>query len=408
MTIEDFTNDELLALLHERGLTSMQWTLRAFVEDWLARLPSKRTRDTYRTYAKRLCDGVGPVCESTTCEPCLVGPDFRCACTCATCTSSRLEIEAQADRPLSVDVLSERNATALVRIARRMAVKKGILDNRSRAKRGLPARTLPGLGAEKSCVHALRSLYKAAGKELHAEVSGAAGIPMPGLPPGRRRALHDFELIELYEVAVGRGREPQLDELLFDTGLMTGMRREGTYLATVGAVHPETQILMVCDKYSIPTPMPVSADLCERLLAHAIERGGEECDPKSPWFCPDKPLFYYKEPNRDGSPHALTDKHFEALHNGWHRLSWAAEVGVTFHWLRHTMSEQLKRDYGQHYAKRFLRHNDKSVTDKYGECTLEQLAAAIGEIFGFEHPLATERTQRRAEVLGRYGIETGV
>lgn len=406
MTTEELTDEELLALLYDRGLASTHWTVGAFAQDWLRRLPSKRTRDTYGTHAKRLCDGVGPVCDSTVCEACLVAPDFTCQCTCGPCVSSRLEVKAQGKRELSVDSLSERNASALVRIARRMAVKKGIVDNRSRAKKGLPTRTLPGIGAQKTCVHALRSLYVAAGKELHAEVTGAADIPMPGLAPGRRRALHDFELIELYEVTVGGGRDPELDELLFDIGLMTGVRREGTYLLRVGALRPRELLATVSDKYSVPTPMPVSAELMERLLAHAAERGGEECDPESPRFRPDAPLLYYKEPNKDGSPHPLSDKHFEALHRRWHSLSWAAEFGVTFHWLRHTMSEQLKRDYGQHYAQRFLRHTDKSVTDRYGECTLEQLAGAIGSMFGFEHPLATERTQRRSEVLGRYGLES--
>jgi hypothetical protein len=71
--------------------------------------------------------------------------------------------------------------------------------------------------------------------------------------------------------------------------------------------------------------MPESAEPIGRLLAHAIERGGKQCDPKSP---------------------------------------------------------------------------------RFGKCTLAQRAAALGVVFGFEHPLATERTQRRSEVLGRYTLES--
>ena len=411
---EDISDERLLELVRARGLLApgaTASTVRAFTEDWLGLLPSHRSRDTYRTHTDRLCDGIGPVCDSTTCEPCLVATTdgeheaFTCRCTCQRCTTSRLSVEPQGDRPLSLDALSERNAAALARIARRLAVKKGIADNRSRAARGLPPMPKPGIGAEETCVHALRSLYKAAAATLHAEAPGAAGLEIPARPPGRRRALYDFELVELYEVTIGGGDDPDLDELLFDFGLMSGSRREGTSLATVGALHPETQLVTVRDKYKIPVPMPVSTELIERLLAHAIERGGEVCNPKSPRFLPDKPLFYYK-PHPDGSPHPLTVKHFEALHTRWQKHPWAAAEGVTYHWLRHTMSELLKRDYGQHYAKRYLRHADKSVTDRYGECTLEQLSCALGEIFGFEHPLATERTQRRSEVLGRYGLES--
>lgn len=409
MTAEELTDDELLALVRERGLVPgpTRWTVRAFADDWLRLFPSDDTRRTYRTHIKRLCEGVGPVCDSTACEPCMVAPGFLCRCTCRACTTSRLWVEEQGDRPLGTDALSARNASALTRIARRMAVKKGVVENRARAARGRPPKPAPGIGAEETCVHALRSLFSAAGKVLRTEVAGAAEVEMPGRPTGRRRALHDFELVELYEVTVGGGGDPELDELLFDFGLTTGARREGTYRATVGALHLEGQIVTVKDKYEKPWPMPVSAELVERLLAHAIERGGEACDPKSPCFRPDAALFYYR-PTKDGSPHPLTDKHFDALHARWHReRPWAAELGTTYHWLRHTMSDQLKRDYGQHYAKRFLRHTDKSVTDRYGQCTTEQLAGALGQIFGFENPLATSHLERRSAVLGRYGIEVG-
>lgn len=415
-TAEELTDDQLLALVQARGLVKAaaeRWTVRSFAEDWLKGLPSKNTRRTYRTHVDRLLDGVGPICESITCEPCLAAKPndnhrnrFECRCTCRTCRDSRLEVKGQGDLPLSPNVLSKRNATALVRIARRVAVKQGIVDNRSRAARGLPAKQAPGIGAEETCVAALRSLFKAAGEELHAEVAGAAGIEKPGRPTGQRRALHDFELVELYEVTVGGGGEPELDELLFDFGLMTGARREGTYLATVGALRPEEQLVTVKDKYTVPWPMPVSAELMERLLSHSRGRGGDACDPTSSRFRPDAPLFYYK-PYRDGSPHPLTDKHFTALHARWQQsLAWAAELGVTFHWLRHTMSELLKRDFGQHFAQRFLRHTDKNVTDRYGQCTTEQLAGALGTIFAFEHPRATAQTQRRSEVFGRYGLQS--
>lgn len=414
-TPEELTDDQLLALVHERGLVraaAARWTVRSFAEEWLRGLPSTNTRRTYRTHVERLCDGVGPICESTTCEPCLVATDeddkrrFTCRCECRTCRDSRIQVTAQGDLPLSPEALSKRNATALVRIARRMALKQGIVDNRSRAARGLPAKQEPGIGAEETCIAALRSLFKSAAEELHTDIDGAADIEKPGRPTGRRRALHDFELVELFEVAVGGGGDPELDELLFDFGLMTGARREGTYGATVGALHPEEQLVTVKDKYAVPVPMPVSAELVERLLSHATFRGGAACDPKSRSFQPDAPLFYYK-PYRNGASHPLTDKHFTALHARWqHSLPWAAELGVTFHWLRHTMSEMLKRDFGQHFAQRFLRHTEKTVTDRYGQCSTEQLAGALGAIFGFEHPLAAAHTQRRQEVLARYGLAT--
>lgn len=71
---------------------------------------------------------------------------------------------------LSPAALSERNASALALIARRMAVKKGVIENRARAARGRQPKPAPGVGAEEPFVHTLRSLDKATGKALGDEV----------------------------------------------------------------------------------------------------------------------------------------------------------------------------------------------------------------------------------------------
>lgn len=111
---------------------------------------------------------------------------------------------------------------------------------------------------------------------------GASEIRKPRRPTHDRRALADFELIELYQVTIGGGDDQELDELLFDYGIETRSRREGTYALTVGQLRRHGQLIMLCDKYTIPTPAPVSVELIERLLAHAAEGGGAVCDPLSP------------------------------------------------------------------------------------------------------------------------------
>lgn len=69
------------------------------------------------------------------------------------------------------------------------------------------------------------------------------------------------------------------------------------------------------------------------------------------------------------------------------------------------VAEYLKSNYGQHYAKRYLRHGSDSVTDMYGKCTTEELARAMSELFGYEHPLVTGHDEKRAEVQRRLGIQ---
>ncbi len=400
------TNDELLAMLRQRGLLDtaavVPPTVKAFADRWLRTLPSKRSRQTYKTHIKRFAKGVGPVCDSR-CEPCMVAPDFTCTCECRGCQDSRLLLEPQGDHPVSNVSLSGEHAQCLVRIARRIAKKRGVVDNRTRAAKGLSPKPASGSGAEETCRQALRSLYAAAAKWLDGE-NGTIEIRKPRRPTNDRRALADYELIELYQVTIGGGDDPELDELLFDYGIETGSRREGTYALTVGQIRRHEQLIMLCDKYTIPKPAPVSAELIERLLAHAIERGGATCDPTSSSYLPDSPVFHYRQ-GTDGNPHPLSDRRFDTLHERWQtELPWGKEIRVSFHFLRHTMSEKLKRDYGQHYAKRYLRHAAENVTDNYGECTLEQLSRAMGEIFGFEHPLAVGRERERREVFERYGL----
>lgn len=67
------------------------------------------------------------------------------------------------------------------------------------------------------------------------------------------------------------------------------------------------------------------------------------------------------------------------------------------------MADILKRTFGPHYAQRFLRHADDSVTDTYGRVTTEQLAGVMSSLLGYEHPLASGREARRADTFRRFG-----
>jgi integrase len=220
-------------------------------------------------------------------------------------------------------------------------VKDGIVDNRRRAAKGLSPKPASGIGAEETCRQALRSLYAAAAKWLDGE-NGASEIRKPRRPTNDRRALADFELIELYQVTISGGDDPELDQLHFDYGIETGSHRERTYALTVDQLRRHEQLIMLCNKYTIPKPAPVSVGLIERLLAHAAERCGAPCDPSSPSYLPDSPVLHYR-PRTDGRPRPLIDRRFDTLHERWQtELPWAREIRVSFHLLRHTMSAKMK------------------------------------------------------------------
>jgi integrase len=115
-------------------------------------------------------------------------------------------------------------------------------------------------------------------------------------------------------------------------------------------------------------------------------------------------VFWYR--NRNGSSSKVTSRRFDTLHERWQTaLPWANDERVGYHHLRHSMSFILKTHYGPQYAKRYLRHADGDVTDTYGACTIEELAAALADLLEFEHPLVHGVEDRRAETFERLGIQ---
>jgi hypothetical protein len=64
----------------------------------------------------------------------------------------------------------------------------------------------------------------------------------------------------------------------------------------------------------------------------------------------------------------------------------------------------LGTHFGPNFKRRYLRHADGSVTDGYGICTYEELARAMSDLLGYEHPAVQGLEQRRAETLRRLGL----
>ncbi len=372
--------------------------VRDHIEDYLKRC-SKRTRGTYATALRRLRDGVGAVCDQT-CEPCL-GAGFTCRCNCAACRSSRVSVPALGDQRVSAASYCKANVLALAVVSRRMAVKKGIVDNRRRANRGQVAKNGDGYGAEENAVGALRSLFKDA-KQHTGGVNHAEDVPKPRRTGKERRPMHAFELVELHYVTSIGGNDPDLDTLILDYGIATGSRREGVYTLTVGQLHRDRQVIDLRDKYKRKQPAPVALDLLDRLLAHAKERGGRQCDPESRYFRPDAPVFWYRTKARC---RPLTERRIDYLSGRWQReLAWANAEQLGFHHIRHTMAAFLATMYGPQFKKRYLRHADGSVTDGYGVCTFEELARAMSDLLDFEHPLVHGVDDRRKQTLRRLGM----
>jgi hypothetical protein len=247
-------------------------TVAEFAEQCLSLFPSRNTKRTYRTHYDRLIRGVGPICDET-CAPCLdPATGFECRCECAACRNSRISLVAQGDLPVRPATLSEVNVKILARVARRLAVKRGIVENRARAKKGRSTKPADGASAEETAIAALRSLCESAKTYLAGE-NPASNVTKPRRPPNTRRSFADFELVELYNLTATGGNDPQLDLLLVDYGLETGARRQGAYTLSCGQLKPGDLLILLKDKYGIPVETPVSPDLMARLLEHAVSCG---------------------------------------------------------------------------------------------------------------------------------------
>ena len=186
------------------------------------------------------------------------------------------------------------------------------------------------------------------------------------------------------------------DSLLVEFGLMTGPRREGALLQTVGRLNQSTQMIGIKDKYDRVEYVPVSADLIAKIQAHAIKRGGSPCDPTSPDFDPSGPAFWMRSRWRGVDYQPLTSRRFDTLHGRWqNKMAWAAQDQVGYHHIRHTMSQILKARFGQHVAQRYLRHSDQEVTDRYGRCSDAELARALATLFDMTDTISEESVWTR-------------
>jgi len=402
-----YTVAELQALLAKPAAV----LVRDHVAAYAASRKSKRTRETYACHHDRMLRGAGPVCDQT-CEPCLVPVrtrkpgtksdtvDFACRCECSDCRLSRITIAPIGHLGVSADVYSKDLVVSLSLIAGRYAIKSGIVANRQRAKRGLPPKKADGHNAAETAISAMRSLFLDAGVDSYQD---ALKVKKPARSPKGRRRFEDFEFAELILLTETSGNDPELDALILEAAIATGVRTEGVPAMTVGGLRFDTQMCAVKDKGKSSVDMPVSRETLDRLLAHAIERGGPVCDPTNPLYVPDSPVFYY----RCGSRYQpITERRIDNIIGRWQEhLPWARAEQVGFHHIRHTIGEILTREpYGPHYKKTYLRHADNSVTDIYGKCEIDMLARAMCKLLRFEHPLVHGVDARKKETMERLGL----
>jgi site-specific recombinase XerD len=180
-----------------------------------------------------------------------------------------------------------------------------------------------GRSAEEHLVAALRCLYKRAVDDgLISEADNPARkVAKPRRLASTRRAVPEYRLAEINQIAATTGDDPELDTILLRLHTETACRRGGALALRPQDLDPDQCLILLREKGETVRWQPVSPTLMGRLVQHGQERhapaGGQ--------------LLRYA----DGRP--VTSRRYDHL---WSRigrqLPWVRTQQISMHWIRHT------------------------------------------------------------------------
>lgn len=250
-----------------------------------------------------------------------------------------------------------------------------------------------GHGAVSHFVSAFRCLYSYAERDrlIDPRDNPAAAVPRPTPLPGLRHALSAEQILELAHVAATTGNDPELDALIIRLHIETACRRQAVLKLTLSDLNVSDCLIKLREKGTVVRWHPISPTLMRRLVEHAAQRGGSAAT--------DRVLRY-----RTGRP--LGRRRYDTLTERIREhLSWAAALGVSTHWIRHTTLTWVEREFGMAVARAFAGHSDRPArgvsTFTYVGASVAELAEAVSVLTGEPHPLArSARPSRQAPTEG--------
>ncbi|WP_086667116.1 tyrosine-type recombinase/integrase [Lentzea kentuckyensis] len=235
-----------------------------------------------------------------------------------------------------------------------------------------------GRHAGEGCIRAMRLLYRLAVADglISSRANPANRAPLPRRLPNLRRALTVGELAEIYDAAYNGGNDVVLDALLLRLHVESACRRGGALALSVNDLDETLCSLRLREKGGTTRMQPISRTLCSALRIHAQCRGA---------VSPTDTLLRYA----NHTP--LTSRRYDHL---WSRiraaLPWAAKLGVSTHWLRHTTLTWVERNYSYGIARAYAGHTDTKggSTLTYIKGVPSEVATALSALTGKPHPLS--------------------
>jgi site-specific recombinase XerD len=263
-----------------------------------------------------------------------------------------------------IDEVKPTDVLALQRLATRKA------QVRSNGRRGRHA--------GESAVRAMRMFFRLAIADslLRAGANPAMEVELPRRLPNVRRALTHREMAAINHVVATSGRDAALDSLLLRLHTETACRKAGALSLRLADLDTESCAVRLREKFGTERWQPISPTLAALLTEHSHSRGARHAD--------DQLLRH-----SDGTP--LSGRRYDLL---WMRvqksLKWAAHLGVSMHWLRHTTLTWVERHYGYAVARAYAGHTDTKggSTLTYIKGMPQEVARALSAYTGEPHPLA--------------------
>lgn len=244
--------------------------------------------------------------------------------------------------------------------------------------RDIRANARLGRYAGEGAVRAMRFFCQLAVADglISGDANPAAVVELPRRLPNVRRALTNPEIEAINHVVVTTGRDVALDSLLFRLHLETACRRGGALNLRLADVDAESCTVRLREKFGTERWQPVSPTLAAALLTHARERGVHDPGDALLRLASGAPL----SPSR-------YDRMWKRVRD---RLPWAAKLGVSTHWLRHTTLTWVERHYGYAVARAYAGHTDTKggSTLTYIKGIPHEVATALSAYTGEPHPLA--------------------
>jgi len=416
-------NPDLAALLGGTASTPCIITAGEYAREQLASLGQARpgTAGTYRSGLRLLCDGAHDLCQCD-CAACDGPQGCPCACGCEVDGAGEHHESCTGRGNLCAARWTGRGATPVDRIrfndleqgqfwARCKAARRARRRNRLREDAGRAMLDDDGKGGAENFVAGTRWLFSRAVDDELVARNHALRLKKPRRKDREPRALAPGEFSQVLATATSTGQDPAGDGLILGFALEAGPRRGGVISARFGDVDTTDATTQVREpKTDSVHTVPITPELAEALVAHALERGPRMAAPAGasdaerragvPVVAQSDPLLYRPPADifdEDGyfvhrTVRPVTVKSLESMRDRIRRhLPWADRTGFRLHDLRHTIGTMIERIAGHAVASRHLGHRSGGdTTSTYVVASLAENAAAIAVIFRCEHPLAPD------------------